>query len=87
LTLAQFDRHAVFGHGFARTTEPVLAHADVEVGASLMTARPVQRASIFKDRQFVLPAMEIPVASLYCIVAVVYLGFDTDGGCRQGQEE
>jgi hypothetical protein len=87
LAFTQFERRAVFGHGLARAPEPMFANSDVEMGAGLMTAGPIQSASIFEDRQLVLPAMEKPVPSLYRLVCVVYLGLDAHGASRQRKKQ
>jgi hypothetical protein len=65
----------------------MFANSDVEMGAGLMTAGPIQRTPIFEDRQLVLPAMEKPVPSLYRLVCVVYLGLDAHSACRQRKEQ
>src|SRR5262245_37920580 len=87
LAFAQFERRAVFGHGLARASEPMFANSDVETGAGLMTAGPIQSAPIFEDRQRILPAMEKPVPSLYRLDWVVYLGLDAYGPCRQRKKQ
>jgi hypothetical protein len=87
LAFTQLERSAVFGYSLARASEPMFANSDVETGAGLMTAGPIQRTPIFEDRQLVLPAMEKPVPSLYRLGCVVYLGLDPHGACRQRNEQ
>jgi hypothetical protein len=61
----------------------VSANADVQAGAGLMAAWPIQSSPILEVRQFVLTTIEILVASLYRLVGVVHLGLDAHGACRQ----
>jgi hypothetical protein len=64
----------------------VLANADVETGAGLVSAGPIQSGAIVKNRQLILPAMEIPVSTLYRLVGVVHLRSD-DGGARRQRKK
>jgi hypothetical protein len=57
------------------------------MGARLVSARPIQSATIFKDRQLVLAAMEKAVSTLYRLVGVVHLRVDAHGARRQRKEQ
>src|SRR5262249_39378318 len=84
---SQFDRRAVFSHGLARASEPLSANTDIQAGAGLMAAGPIQSPPILEDRKLVLTAIEILVASLYRLVGVVHLGLDAHGARRQRKEQ
>src|SRR5262245_22784833 len=52
-----------------------------------MTAGPIQRGPVFKDRQLVLAAMEIIGTPFHRLAGVVELGFDAHGDRRQSDEQ
>jgi len=52
-----------------------------------MIAGPIQCSPVLEDRQFVLPAVEKPAASLYRLVGVAYLGLDARGERHQRKQQ